>query len=85
MLGAGDELGRTQGGNNNAYCQDNEISWIDWHNVDEQLLAFTRGLAAFRERHRVFRRRRFFTGRPVARRRARRSRTWRGSPPTAGR
>ncbi|MER7008539.1 glycogen debranching protein GlgX [Dactylosporangium sp. NPDC000555] len=67
MICAGDELGRTQGGNNNAYCQDNEISWIDWHTVDEQLLAFVRGLALFRERHRVFRRRRFFTGRPVAR------------------
>ncbi|MGI5242828.1 glycogen debranching protein GlgX [Dactylosporangium sp. CA-139066] len=67
MICAGDELGRTQGGNNNAYCQDNEISWIDWGNVDEQLLAFARGLALFRERHRVFRRRRFFTGRPVAR------------------
>ena len=43
MLAAGDELGRTQGGNNNAYCQDNDISWIDWSNVDEQLMAFTRG------------------------------------------
>jgi glycogen operon protein len=67
MIGAGDELGRTQRGNNNAYCQDNEISWIDWDNVDEQLLTFSRGLAAFRSRHRVFRRRRFFTGRPVKR------------------
>ncbi|GAA0726037.1 glycogen debranching protein GlgX [Dactylosporangium roseum] len=67
MICAGDELGRTQRGNNNAYCQDNETSWIDWEHVDEQLLAFTRGLALFRERHRVFRRRRFFTGRPVAR------------------
>ncbi|MFG2042054.1 glycogen debranching protein GlgX [Dactylosporangium sp. NPDC048998] len=67
MICAGDELGRTQGGNNNAYCQDNEISWVDWQTVDEQLLAFARGLALFRERHRVFRRRRFFTGRPVAR------------------
>ena len=67
MLLGGDELGRTQHGNNNAYCQDNEISWVDWDNVDEQLLAFTRGLAAFRTRHRVFRRRRFFTGRPARR------------------
>ncbi len=67
MLTAGDELGRTQRGNNNAYCQDNEISWVDWHSVDEQLLGFTRALAAFRTRHRVFRRRRFFTGRPVKR------------------
>jgi isoamylase len=67
MLTAGDELGRSQQGNNNAYCQDNEISWVDWSNVDEQLLTFTRGLATFRARHRVFRRRRFFTGRPVKR------------------
>ncbi len=67
MLTAGDELGRTQRGNNNAYCQDNEVSWIDWDSVDEQLLNFTRGLAAFRNRHRVFRRRRFFTGKPFRR------------------
>ena len=43
MLLGGDEIGRTQQGNNNAYCQDNEISWFDWENVDEDLLAFTRG------------------------------------------
>src|SRR5690242_15451847 len=67
MLTAGDELGRTQHGNNNAYCQNNELSWIDWETVDEQLLNFTRSLAAFRTRHRVFRRRRFFTGRPITR------------------
>jgi glycogen operon protein len=67
MLTAGDELGRTQRGNNNAYCQDNEVSWVDWESVDEQLLGFTRALAAFRTRHRVFRRRRFFTGKPVKR------------------
>jgi len=67
MLTAGDELGRTQHGNNNGYCQDNELSWIDWEAVDEQLLNFTRGLAAFRTRHRVFRRRRFFTGGPMTR------------------
>ena len=48
MLLGGDELGRTQGGNNNAYCQDNELSWFDWDDVDEDLLAFTRGLVAFR-------------------------------------
>jgi isoamylase len=62
MIGHGDELGRTQRGNNNAYCQDNEIAWVDWENVDEQLLDFVRRLVAFRARHRVFRRRRFFTG-----------------------
>ncbi|MEV0397817.1 glycogen debranching protein GlgX [Polymorphospora rubra] len=65
MIGHGDELGRTQHGNNNAYCQDSELAWIDWENVDEQLMAFTRELTAFRARHQVFRRRRFFTGLPV--------------------
>jgi glycogen operon protein len=65
MIGHGDELGRTQRGNNNAYCQDNELSWVDWDHVDEHLLEFVRKLTAFRARHRVFRRRRFFTGLPV--------------------
>jgi isoamylase len=62
MLLGGDELGRTQHGNNNAYCQDNEISWIDWSAVDEDLLSFTQNLVAFRRSHPVFRRRRFLTG-----------------------
>jgi glycogen operon protein len=62
MLLHGDEFGRTQGGNNNAYCQDNEISWVDWEAVDEDLLDFTRRLLALRAEHPVFRRRRFFTG-----------------------
>jgi isoamylase len=63
MLG-GDEMGRTQQGNNNAYCQDNEISWYDWNLNDQQrnLIAFTRGLIAFRKQHPVLRRRRFFEG-----------------------
>ena len=65
MLLGGDELGRTQGGNNNAYCQDNEISWFDWENADQILLAYTRWLIAFRKEHPVFRRRRFFEGRPI--------------------
>jgi isoamylase len=65
MILGGDELGRTQGGNNNAYCQDNEMSWYDWNNVDEELLAYTRDLIAFRHRHPVFRRRRWFEGRSV--------------------
>jgi isoamylase len=65
MIGHGDEMGRTQRGNNNAYCQDNEIAWVDWESVDEQLLEFVRTLTAFRARHQVFRRRRFFTGLPV--------------------
>jgi glycogen operon protein len=62
MISHGDELGRTQRGNNNVYCQDNEFSWVDWEDVDEQLLDFVRHLTAFRGRHKVFRRRRFFTG-----------------------
>jgi isoamylase len=65
MISHGDELGRTQLGNNNAYCQDNEIAWIDWENADETLLEFTRKVTAFRHRHQVFQRRRFFTGLPV--------------------
>ncbi len=62
MLLSGDEVGRTQGGNNNAYCQDNEISWLDWENVDRELLEFTSRLIAFRREHPVFRRRRWFLG-----------------------
>ena len=64
MLLAGDEIGRTQGGNNNAYCQDNELSWVDWGLAggQEALLEFARDLAAFRRDHPVFRRRRFFRG-----------------------
>ncbi len=65
MLSHGDELGRTQGGNNNAYCQDNEISWVNWSDVDEDLLAFTAALARLRREHPVFRRRRFFAGWPI--------------------
>ncbi len=69
MLVAGDELGRTQGGNNNAYCQDNEIGWVDWSLLDEepwtrQLLALARRLLALRHAHPVLRRRAFFSGRP---------------------
>jgi glycogen operon protein len=62
MLLGGDEFGRTQGGNNNAYCQDNEISWFDWKAVDKDLLAFTRAVIATRRRHPVLRRRRFASG-----------------------
>jgi isoamylase len=65
MLLAGDESGRTQGGNNNAYCQDNEISWLDWSAVDEDLLGFTRRLIALRREHPVLRRRRWFQGLPI--------------------
>ncbi|MDX6556586.1 MAG: isoamylase [Miltoncostaeaceae bacterium] len=59
MILHGDELGRTQGGNNNAYCQDNAISWIDWAAADEELIAFTAGVSALRAAHPVLRRRRF--------------------------
>jgi len=65
MLLGGDELGRTQRGNNNAYCQDNEISWFDWATADTELLEFTRQLAALRRVHPVFRRRGWFQGKPI--------------------
>jgi glycogen operon protein len=67
MLLGGDELGRTQGGNNNAYCQDNEISWVDWDRAEQfgELAAFTAAVSEFRRAHPVFRRRRFFAGRPA--------------------
>jgi glycogen operon protein len=64
MLLGGDEMGRTQRGNNNAYCQDNEISWVDWKMDDRRrsLLEFTRRLIAMRRRHPALQRRRFFVG-----------------------
>ena len=65
MLVAGDEFSRTQQGNNNAYCQDNEISWIDWPNIDQALRNFTKRLIAFRHAHPAFRRRRWFQGRAI--------------------
>jgi isoamylase len=68
MMCHGDELGRTQRGNNNGYCQDNELTWVDWSKVDMDLFAFTREVSALRRDHVVFRRRRFFDGRPVRRR-----------------
>ena len=64
MLG-GDEIGRSQRGNNNAYCQDNEISWYNWSATDQQLLQFMQRLLRFRHRHPVFCRRRWFQGRPI--------------------
>jgi len=67
MLCHGDELGRTQHGNNNGYCQDNELTWIDWKSADEALMAFTSRIAALRREHPAFRRRRFFDGRPIKR------------------
>ncbi len=65
MLLAGDELGRTQQGNNNAYSQDNEISWVDWENIDRDLLAFVRQLIRIRLDHPIFRQSYWFYGRPI--------------------
>ena len=67
MLVAGDEFGRTQGGNNNAYCQDNEVSWLDWEHKEWQLAqaAFVRRLTALRHRSPLLRRGRFLTGAPI--------------------
>jgi isoamylase len=67
MLLAGDELGRTQLGNNNAYCQDNEVSWVDWEPDEgrEALLEFCRAIVALRREHPVFRRRKFFQGQAI--------------------
>ena len=67
MILGGDEFGRTQGGNNNAYCQDNEISWYDWDLADWQteLLAFATRIVELRRQHRAFRQRYFFDGRPT--------------------
>jgi len=64
MICHGDEMGRTQGGNNNVYCQDNEISWVNWDlsEQDNDLLEFTRTMMWLRRDHPVLRRRRFFTG-----------------------
>ena len=62
MLLGGDEIGRTQRGSNNAWCQDNEISWFDWDSCDEELLAFVRQLIELRRNHPVFRRTKFFEG-----------------------
>jgi isoamylase len=65
MLLSGDELGRTQRGNNNGYCHDDELSWIDWANVDDELIAFTAQLVRLRKAHTTFRRRRYFQGKSL--------------------
>jgi glycogen operon protein len=67
MLLAGDEMGRSQNGNNNAYCQDNELSWVDWdqRDVNLALLGFTRTLMDLRRAHPVLRRQGWFQGRPI--------------------
>ncbi len=66
MLLGGDEIGRSQRGNNNAFCQDNEVSWFDWRHEDAGLLRFTTALIALRREHHVFRRRGWFLGKPIA-------------------
>ena len=65
MIAHGDEIGRTQQGNNNGYCQDNEITWMDWAGQDEDLLEFTRMLINLRRSHPIFRRQKFFNGQPI--------------------
>jgi len=65
MLLHGDEFGRSQKGNNNVYCQDNETSWLDWASADQQLADYVAGLIRLRREHPIFRRRRFFSGLPV--------------------
>jgi len=65
MLLAGDEFGRTQQGNNNSYCQDNEISWVNWQTADKELLEFTGKLIHLRREHAVFSRKNWFKGKPV--------------------
>lgn len=65
MMVAGDEFGRTQSGNNNAYCQDNEISWLNWETADKSLQEFTQKLISLRKNHPVLSRRRWFEGRAV--------------------
>jgi isoamylase len=66
MLLHGDELGRTQNGNNNTYAQDSEIAWVHWDQADQPLIEFTAAISRLRKEHPVFRRARFFDGRPQA-------------------
>ncbi len=66
LLLGGDEIGRSQGGNNNAYCQDNEISWFDWQAADGELRGYVKRLLALRRAHPAFRRQRFLTGAEAA-------------------
>ena len=62
MLLGGDELGNSQNGNNNVYCQDNEIGWTDWNGLDDPFLNFCKGAIAFRKAHPVLKQERFLTG-----------------------
>jgi isoamylase len=86
MMLHGDEMGRTQSGNNNVYCQDNATAWVDWSQLSKNaaLVGFTAGVIALRHAHPVFRRRRFFAGRPIARpRRVDGQSRWSGLPDIA--
>ncbi len=86
MMLHGDEMGRTQNGNNNVYCQDNPTSWVDWSLLGKNanIVGFTAGVIALRHAHPVFRRRRFFAGRPIARpRRTDAHNRWSGLPDIA--
>src|SRR5690625_7547707 len=69
MISHGDEMGRTQNGNNNVYCQDNETAWMDWSQLEldkpSELYTFTKRVIAIRRNHPVFRRQRFFSGGPL--------------------
>ena len=65
MILGGDEIGRTQGGNNNAYCQDNEVSWYDWADPDTELCRYISDVIGVRRDHPAFRRRQFFQGRSL--------------------
>ncbi|MCX5046031.1 glycogen debranching protein GlgX [Aldersonia sp. NBC_00410] len=78
MLAHGDEMGRTQQGNNNVYCQDSELSWMDWSLIEKNsdLVDFTHNAITLRRKHPVFRRRRFFEGRPIRSRDQRRDIAW---------
>jgi isoamylase len=65
MILSGDEIGKSQFGNNNTYCQDNEISWINWNQVDQSLFDFTKKLIRLRKQHPAFSRKRWFQGQPI--------------------
>ncbi len=66
MLLGGDEIGRTKNGNNNTYCQNNELSWYDWENINEELLRFTKIMINFRKKHHAFQRPDFYTGMDIS-------------------
>jgi glycogen operon protein len=67
MVLHGDEIGRTSGGNNNSYCQDNELNWLDWEHIDEELMGFVAHMIRLRRLHPTFRRNRWFHGRRICR------------------